>query len=514
MYRETLASTGDGKIPHLVRSPVDPSASAGPAGAASGRLGWRLALHDLVALAVAVAIVLGPLPPWDRLAVQGTVVAVTMAALAGQGLYAARVRTGHAVDTAGVVRAVALGAGAGALVAGVGDVELSAARHVGVAVLALALLSVGRSLYSGWLRATRASGRLVRPLVLVGGNDEAAALQQLLRDHPEHGYRVCGVVAPIEQQAVSATTGHLPRWFSFDDAARAVSETRAGGVLVAGTAVSFEHLSRMTDALLAAGVEVQMATGLQGMAPRRLRWQALAHEPVLALEPCRTPSWQLAAKRALDVALASTVLLVTAPVMVAAALAVKVEDGGPVFFGHDRVGRGGRTFRLYKLRTMVPDAELLLDELHGRNERRDGPLFKLESDPRVTRVGRFLRQSSIDELPQLFNVLRGDMSLVGPRPALDREVARFDDEFRSRRYTVRPGVTGLWQAEARDNPAFGPYRRLDLFYVDNWSIGLDLAILWTTAGRVAARTLRAIRRAPAVPNVARLERSTAGTGDS
>jgi lipopolysaccharide/colanic/teichoic acid biosynthesis glycosyltransferase len=212
---------------------------------------------------------------------------------------------------------------------------------------------------------------------------------------------------------------------------------------------------------------------------------------------------------------ASLGLLASLPILVVAAIAIKLEDGGPIMFRNDRVGEGGRHFDVFKLRTMVPDAERLLDGLRQQNARRDGPLFKAAHDPRVTRVGRFLRASSFDELPQLVNVLRGEMSLVGPRPALPREVAQFDEELRSRRLAVRPGITGLWQAEARDNPAFGAYRRLDLFYVENWSLGFDLAILWTTAGRVAARALRAVRRAPAaVPAVAHLETSAVRTGES
>jgi lipopolysaccharide/colanic/teichoic acid biosynthesis glycosyltransferase len=146
---------------------------------------------------------------------------------------------------------------------------------------------------------------------------------------------------------------------------------------------------------------------------------------------------------------------------------------------------------MLKLRTMVPDASEQLRTVIGRNERRDGPLFKVTDDPRVTRAGRFLRGTSIDELPQLVNVLRGEMSLVGPRPALAAEVAAFDHELLAR-LNVRPGVTGLWQMEARDNPSFHVYRRLDLYYVENWSISLDAAILWGTAVSIVGRLLTTI----------------------
>jgi lipopolysaccharide/colanic/teichoic acid biosynthesis glycosyltransferase len=157
-----------------------------------------------------------------------------------------------------------------------------------------------------------------------------------------------------------------------------------------------------------------------------------------------------------------------------------------------RVGLDGHPFVVYKLRTMAPDSEKGTD-LEAINERTDGPLFKATHDPRVTRIGAVLRALSIDELPQLFNVLTGTMSMVGPRPAMPHEVALFDPAL-LRRHAVKPGITGLWQLEARDNPSFHAYRRLDLLYVDNWSIGLDLYILLATAPMVIAQILNSYRQ--------------------
>ena len=194
----------------------------------------------------------------------------------------------------------------------------------------------------------------------------------------------------------------------------------------------------------------------------------------------------------MDVVLATVMLLLALPVLLAAAMAIKVHDRGPVLFRQQRVGKDGKRFRLYKLRTMVPGAEQLLVPLRPEN-RRDGPLFKLVHDPRVTRVGHFLRAASIDELPQLVNVLKGDMSLVGPRPALPEEVVQFDDELLER-LRVLPGVTGLWQVEARDDPSFERYRRYDLHYLEHWSLTLDATILVATVGVVARRSARALRR--------------------
>ncbi len=202
--------------------------------------------------------------------------------------------------------------------------------------------------------------------------------------------------------------------------------------------------------------------------------------------------WQLAVKRALDIVVCTVLLLVGLPVMAFAALAIKVHDGGPVFFCQTRVGRKGRPFTILKLRTMVPDADKHLHRLADANVR-TGPLFKMAADPRVTPVGRLLRSSSIDELPQLLNVIRGTMSLVGPRPALPTEVAQFDEQLMGR-LDVKPGLTGLWQVEARDDPAFERYQKLDLYYVANWTIRLDLAIMLSTVRPVLHRLYRSARR--------------------
>jgi lipopolysaccharide/colanic/teichoic acid biosynthesis glycosyltransferase len=193
-----------------------------------------------------------------------------------------------------------------------------------------------------------------------------------------------------------------------------------------------------------------------------------------------------------------TILTLTAPLIALAAIAIKLDGGGPVLFRQMRVGRNGRTFQILKLRTMSGDAEHRLASLQHLNERDGGPLFKLTADPRVTRVGRLLRASSIDELPQLWNVVVGHMSLVGPRPALPSEAAVFDPRLATR-HNVRPGVTGLWQLEGRDNPAFEEYRRLDVFYVENWSLLLDITILCATVPAVIGRGWRSLRHDEAPP---------------
>lgn len=191
-------------------------------------------------------------------------------------------------------------------------------------------------------------------------------------------------------------------------------------------------------------------------------------------------------KRVLDVCLSIILLLLFMPLITLIAVVIQVEGNGPLLYVSRRIGRHGRPFTFYKFRTMVVNADLLKDDLKRRNER-DAILFKISNDPRVTRVGRFLRKYSLDEIPQLINVLRGEMSLVGPRPSLVSEVEQYDPQH-FLRLTVLPGMTGLWQVQARTSPSFHDYLNLDSAYVHNWSVWLDIKILWRTIGVVLAGT--------------------------
>lgn len=184
-------------------------------------------------------------------------------------------------------------------------------------------------------------------------------------------------------------------------------------------------------------------------------------------------------KRAIDIIGAACGLLALSPVLLLAAAAIKLESRGPVLFSQQRVGRHGRPFGILKLRSMVVDAEQLKAALEKHNEHKEGPVFKMTNDPRITRVGRFIRRTSLDELPQLWNVLTGEMSLVGPRPPIPAEVTKYD-AWQRRRLSVTPGLTGLWQVSGRNNIGFDQWMRMDLQYIDNWSLGLDLSLIGKT----------------------------------
>jgi exopolysaccharide biosynthesis polyprenyl glycosylphosphotransferase len=452
---------------------------------------------DAVALGLAWGITLVPWPYSGRpetvsFGVAAALTAIGIWIIYLNGLYLARNATMRTMEMARIGRAavfLGLVAFAGSRVAHIrlGSGRLNGEILVGT-LASLGFLLVGRSTYRAWLSTARRSGKYVRDVIVIGTNREAFELVALFADHTELGFRVAGVLGDRDE-AIANDLGNL--WCGIPiDAPQVLSDRRATGVLVAMGTLDSDSLTDMVRVLHAAGAHVHISSGLRRIDHRRLRALPLAYEPLFYVEPWALPGRQLVAKRALDLFCAGLVLLLTAPLLLVIAVLVKLQDRGPILFSQTRVGTNGELFKLYKFRTMVVDAEARLAGLAGHNDRM-GPLFKMANDPRVTRVGRFLRSSSLDELPQVFNVLRGDMSLVGPRPALPGEVEKFDDELRDRT-RVKPGITGLWQVEARDNPSFAAYRRLDLYYVENWSVSLDVVILLATIEHVITRFAMAL----------------------
>jgi exopolysaccharide biosynthesis polyprenyl glycosylphosphotransferase len=408
--------------------------------------------------------------------------------LASAKLYRARVSS---VRTVEVERLLHVSAVLG-LVAFMAATALDRDVGIGQVLLGAALmfggLVIGRTGYRAWLRARRATGRHTRSVLIVGIDGKTPGVVDLLRAHPEEGFTVAGVVGDPEAAALHGLSGH---WLGpLHEAVPALLAEQATGAMVVTSAIPRAQLNDLCRDLVRTGGHVQLTSSLTGIDPGRLYPQPVAYEPFLYLEPepVALSRSQQRLKRIVDVVLALIASVLLAPVVALAALAILITDPGPILFRQRRVGLNNRPFTILKFRTMVVDAERRLQELADENERR-GPLFKLEHDPRITRVGRILRATSIDELPQLINVLRGEMSLVGPRPALPAEVDEFDDELLART-DVPPGITGLWQVEARDNPSFSAYRRLDLFYVENWSVTFDLIIILATVESELSRLLR------------------------
>lgn len=326
-----------------------------------------------------------------------------------------------------------------------------------------------------WLRS---SGRIRRRIAVIGTDPYAIGLVHAIDRRPELGYEVVGFIGDddLGQRAGRTVVGPL------DDAVETLQRHGCNGAIVSIASLAPDRLNRLTRALSDVGLHVAVSTGLHDIDLDRLRPQDLDGQTLVYVEPRVRTGWRQHAKRAFDVSVAALALALASPVLLVVAVMIKLDSPGPVFFRQLRVGRDGVLFPMLKLRTMYVDAEERRAALLDRNEA-DGPLFKIDDDPRITRVGRVLRRLSIDEVPQFWNVVCGSMSIVGPRPALPDEVIEWDPDLHDR-LRVLPGITGMWQVSGRSGTTFEEYRRLDLFYVDNWSLRHDVRIVARTFGAV------------------------------
>jgi exopolysaccharide biosynthesis polyprenyl glycosylphosphotransferase len=315
---------------------------------------------------------------------------------------------------------------------------------------------------------------------------EPGALHEVLTtlDRVPHiGYRVVGTCLPSAHIPQDLTLP-FPCYGGVDDVLVACQVARADVVLVAGGGYSTsEALRRVGWALEGQNIDLVVVPGLIDVAGPRIHMRQVGGLPLVHVQEPQVGRAGGFLKRSFDLVITMLMLVVAAPVMLSIALAIKVGDGGPVFFRQERSGRHGERFTMTKFRSMVPHAESRLAEFLEHSD--VDVLFKLRADPRITRVGRWLRKFSLDELPQLFDVLRGDMSLVGPRPPLPREVEQYPADMH-RRLLVRPGLTGLWQVSGRSDLSFDEAIRMDLYYVDNWSITGDVLIMLKTIRAVLA----------------------------
>jgi exopolysaccharide biosynthesis polyprenyl glycosylphosphotransferase len=332
------------------------------------------------------------------------------------------------------------------------------------------------------LHALRSLGRCMRKVVIVGHRDVAADLTAALRRQTYHGLSVVAACVTGPGQPGPGQQGDIDG-VPVVAGLRAVTDVvqRYGADTVAVLAcpeMSGVGLRELAWNLERTGTDLCVAPALLDVAGPRTTIRPVAGLPLLHLDHPEFTGARQATKAAFDRTAAATALLLLSPLLVTVAAIIRMSDGGPALFRQVRVGKDGRTFTLYKFRTMVVDAEAQRLQLVGSNES-DGLLFKMRRDPRVTPVGGWLRRWSLDELPQLINVLLADMSLVGPRPALPDEVSRYGDHVR-RRLAVKPGLTGLWQVSGRSDLSWDESVRLDLRYVENWSFMLDLQILWKT----------------------------------
>jgi exopolysaccharide biosynthesis polyprenyl glycosylphosphotransferase len=334
------------------------------------------------------------------------------------------------------------------------------------------LCSLGtRRVWHAFITAMRSRGQLTFRTLVVGTNEEGLRLARMM-ERGAFGYRTIGLVRSMYGPE---NTDGFPVWGHVDRLEQAIATSQAECVFVATSAVTPEELARITKVARDGRAEVRLSSMISDILSTRLAVQPVGNIVTLSLKPAQLTGFQAVSKRMLDVGLAAFAVVVTLPITSLIALAVKATSRGPVFYRQERVGQHGKAFSMLKFRTMVDGAEEMLEELRERNEA-TGPLFKLRGDPRITPAGRFLRRFSLDELPQFLNVLRGDMSVVGPRPPIPSEVALYED-WHHGRLEVRPGITGLWQVRGRSQLPFDDYVRLDMYYIENWSLAFDLFIL-------------------------------------
>ena len=353
-----------------------------------------------------------------------------------------------------------------------------------LSVLALATL-LGRFLLRQKLHRARQRGECMRPVLVMGYERAVAVLCRQLDRQPHQGMQVVGALLPDRIRPGALSDVGVPVAGCFADAAQAVARTGADTVAVlACPELDGQALRRLAWELEKSGTDLIVAPALIDAAGARTTIRPIDGLPMLHVEHPEFSGARRLVKGLIDRTLAAVVLLLAAPVMAFIAIRIRLDSTGPALFRQERVGRDGSRFVLLKFRTMHVDAESRLAALLQQNEG-DGVLFKIRDDPRITSVGGFLRRYSLDELPQLFNVLAGQMSLVGPRPPLDSEVARYERDAH-RRLVVKPGLTGLWQVSGRSDLSWEESVRLDLRYVENWSLTSDFIIL--------ARTLSAVVR--------------------
>jgi exopolysaccharide biosynthesis polyprenyl glycosylphosphotransferase len=341
-------------------------------------------------------------------------------------------------------------------------------------------LLLSRWLWRKWLTLHRVQGLMSTSVLVVGDREHLVNLIRSLESVPDAGYRV---VAACCSDADGDYLGRVPVLGDESEAAEIARRADVSTVICTSSQrLGSGGLRRLGWALEGQDVDLVVAPGLTEVAGPRVLTRPVAGLSLLHVEAPVFAGPQLAIKTAIDRIAAATLLILLSPLFAVVAILIRRNQKGPVFFRQERIGKGGTSFPMLKFRTMVVDAEEMLPSLLDQSDGQ-GPLFKLRDDPRITHIGATLRRYSLDELPQLVNVLRGQMSLVGPRPPLASEVEAYEHDVR-RRLLVKPGMTGLWQINGRSDLSWEEAVRFDLYYVENWSVMSDLMILWRTGRAV------------------------------
>jgi exopolysaccharide biosynthesis polyprenyl glycosylphosphotransferase len=379
-----------------------------------------------------------------------------------------------------VASASAFTFGSLAIVFLVGKVEIARGFFVLTLPIGLLALTVSRLLWRRWLSRQRINGRYLSRAIVGGSASDVAYVVDQLERKTGAAYHIIG--AAIDGSDGDADTSELrvPVVADLANLAMAAANLQVDTVILAGQPSDDRgFIKDLSWQLEGAATDLVLAAGLTDVAGPRIHFRPVEGLPLIHVEIPQFDGTKHALKRALDVALSGLALMVLAPVFLVLAVLVRLDSPGGAFFSQQRVGRNGEKFTMHKFRSMTTTAESDVARLAAQNEGA-GVLFKMKDDPRVTRVGRVIRKYSLDELPQLWNVFVGDMSLVGPRPPLPREVAAYENHVH-RRLFIKPGLTGMWQVGGRSDLDWDESVRLDLYYVENWSLTGDIIILWRTA---------------------------------
>lgn len=407
--------------------------------------------------------------------------AIWLGFLWSEHLYDLERLTWGAGEFARVLRALAMGVVGFILLTFVMKTPgLSRAWTVLAFVLAVVFVSLGRVGVRSFLARNRRNGRMRRRTIIVGSNAEAAGITRTLMRHPETGLTPIGCLESSREDVLSLNycADMVPCLGSAEDLVSIVREHRGDTLVIVSSAFDHEVLTRMIGQLRGIDVSIHLASGLSDVLSSRVLVREIAGVPLVTIQPVSLSRGNLLTKRIFDIVVASAIVLVGLPIWLLLTLVIRVDSRGPIFYRQKRVGENGVEFDMFKFRSMCVDADERLRALKEANEA-TGPLFKMKDDPRVTRVGKWMRKFSIDEFPQLLNVLKGEMSLVGPRPPLPGETVQYND-YHWRRMEVPPGMTGLWQVSGRSSLTFEEMVRLDLFYIENWSVGFDISLIGRT----------------------------------
>lgn len=349
-------------------------------------------------------------------------------------------------------------------------------------------LMAGRAANRHLLVSWRRRGMATDGTLVVGNPVEVRHVAEGIARRPASGYQVLAVATNGPGGEFELESGEkVPDLGPIEDLPPKISDLEYKCVIVAGQSLVNRTLMRRFGWAMEDGdQDLAVASAMTDVAGPRIHWRPIEGQPLMSVEMPRYSGFKFAAKRVFDVVVSAVLLILLSPVLLGTALAIKLDSRGPVFFRHRRIGVRGAPFKMTKFRSMVDGADKRFDELSAQFNEGNDVQFKLREDPRVTRVGKFIRKTSIDELPQLFDVLTGTMSLVGPRPHVQKEVDQYADHVHRRLY-VKPGITGPWQVGGRSNLSWGESIRKDLYYVENWSLSGDVLILFRTVKAVLTK---------------------------